>query len=201
MASKGEKLRQLRIRQRSNAGRPKKEGVERYPSGGIKRTETEKEVISVAVEGLKRVHNLDYRRDGLASYTLGRIFLDDKISKAELDAGNWYIGKVIKYYGLVGIPFPTPRAQNLFAVRGHDGDISETRADRARSATNAAMRLNTVLGCCEQGPQVKSTVFNVCIEDNEMLRMMPDHQMQLLRRGLRALLFEQGLQTNHKSVS
>lgn len=200
MASKADKLRQLRIRQRVSAGRPRKEG-ERNPCGRLKQSETEKDVMSVAIAGLKNVHKLDYDKGGLASYTLGRIFLDGKISKPELEAGNWYIERVIRYYGLVGIPFPTPRAQNLFSVGGYDGEVSETRAQKARAATNAAMRLNTVLSDCESGPQVRSTIFNVCIEDNEMLRMMPDHQMELLRRGLRVLLFEAGLQTIGKSVT
>jgi len=200
MTSKADKLRQLRIRQRVSAGRPRKEG-DRNPCGRLKQSETEKDVMSVAIAGLKNVHKLNYDKAGLASYTLGRIFLDGKISKSELEAGNWYTERVIRYYGLVGIPFPTPRAQNLFSVGGYDGEVSAERARQANAATVYAMRLYRILSVCENGPQVRSTLYGVCIEDNEMLRMMPAHQMELLRRGLRLMLFESGLQNERKSVT
>lgn len=200
MTSKAEKLRQLRIRQRASAGRPRKAG-ERNPCGRLKSVETEKEAMSVAVAGRKRVHNLPYDKAGLSGYTLGRIFLDGNISEHELTAGNWYTEQVMRYYGLVGIQFPTARAQNIFAVGGEPGETSAERARQAHAAKVYAMRLYRILSVCENGPQVRSTLYGVCIEDNEMLRMMPAHQMELLRRGLRLMLFESGLQNERKSVT
>ena len=55
------------------------------------------------------------------------------------------------------------------------------------------MRLEGLLLGCEEGRQVKATVFNVCVMDYEGLRMMPEAQLDWLKRGLNALLFEKGL--------
>jgi hypothetical protein len=49
------------------------------------------------------------------------------------------------------------------------------------------MELEGILLKCEDGPQVKATVRNVCLMDIEGLRMMPERQMMWLRRGLDAL--------------
>lgn len=190
MTSQGEKMRRLRLRQAQGAGRPRKPG-DRYPSGKLKPSETEAEVKSVAIAAAKRIHQIDTDgKDGLHGYTLGRMFLDKKISHEELQAGNWFTEQVERYYRAVGIPSPNPRAQDLLAVRGSDGEVSQSAQDRARRATNMFMRLETVLGSIGAG--VKSTVFNVCVMDMEGLRLMPASQLALLRAGLRALLKAKG---------
>lgn len=191
MTSKAEKLRQHRLKQLLVSGRPKKEGVERYKSGGIKRQETEKETLSVAVSARQKIHNINPKsiRDQKAGSTLGRMRLDGKIEENEYQAGALYAEQMEAYYRAVGIPSPNPRAQDILSVRGYDGEVSETAKQRARNAKNTFMRLERVLLSCESGPQVRTTVYNVCIHDYENLRMMPKHQLELLKRGLQALMF------------
>jgi hypothetical protein len=55
------------------------------------------------------------------------------------------------------------------------------------------MRLEGLLLGCDEGRQVKTTVFNVCVMDYEGLRMMPEAQLLWLKRGLNALVFDKGL--------
>lgn len=190
MAAKAQKLRAKRALR--SAGRPRKEGVDRYPGGKIKPFETEKENMSVAMDARRRIHGMkaandDTVKDRLAGYTLGRIFMDGKISREQLDAGDEYAEAMARYHRLVGIPFPSARAQSLFSIKGHDGEVSEDLASRARKATNKMMELHGVLLRCIDGPQVKTTIHNVAVMDLDHLRSMPDQQMLWLRRGLSAL--------------
>ena len=191
MTSKADKLR--RIRQRQQAGRPRKEG-ERYPSGDRKREETQQEVMSVAL-GARWVHHqvpstLFKGRD-LSGFTLGRMHLDKKVTEPELEAGMWYAETMERYYRAVGIPSPNPRAQDLLSVRGHDGEVSETAQKRATRATNEMMRVEGIL--LRAGPGVKQTVKNVCVEDIEELRLMGSAQLRLLKMGLMALALSKGV--------
>jgi hypothetical protein len=180
-----------KIRQRAAAGRPRKEG-ERYPSGRIKHSETEKEVQSVAIAARKRIHGIE-DASPLAGYTLGRMCLDGRISNAEREAGDDYAAAIMRYHLATGIPFPSARAQDLFAIKGHDGDPTESKQRAATRASNLMMRLEGVLLKCSDGPQVKSTVYNVCVMDIEHLRMMTETQLMWLKRGLHALMFDKGL--------
>lgn len=197
MASKADWLRNKRIKQRINAGRPRKEG-QRYPSGDIKRSETEKEVKSVATAAARRVHGLSVDANGRHGYTLGRMHLDGRISDDELEAGNWYAGALSRYYGMSGVPFPSARAQDLFKVKGEPGNETDSRVDAIRKATNMFMKLEGALLKCADGPHVKSTVYNVCFMDIEGLRMMPQHQLEWLRRGLREVMLVRGIATMSK---
>lgn len=189
MTSKAERLRAKRS---TRAGRPRKEGAERHPCGKIKTDWTEKENKVVALDARKRIHKLDDSGQ-LAGYTLGRIFLDGNITEEERKAGDEYAEQIARYYRLTGISFPSPRAQDINRLAGDDGDVSEDRANRARAASNRFMALEGLLLSQTDGPQVKQTVFNVCILDIEGLRKMPDRQMRWLRRGLRALHADKAL--------
>jgi hypothetical protein len=183
-----------KIRQRAAAGRPRLEG-ERYPSGDRKRSETREETMSVAVEARLRQHGVQsviFKGRDLAGFTLGRMHLDKKVSEVELEAGIWFAEHMERYYRSVGIPSPNPRAQDLLAVRGHDGDPSQTMQERATRATNMMMRLEGIL--LRAGPGVKQTVRNVCVEDMETLRLMPPAQLKLLKAGLRALALAKGVE-------
>src|SRR5690349_4022395 len=117
MSSKAAKLKSHRIKQRQYAGRPPKEGVERYPSGQIKHTEREKEARAVAIEARQRVYfkgkevSNDMVASQFAGYTLGRMFLDGRITECEREAGDEYATQMVRYYGLTGISFPSARAQ------------------------------------------------------------------------------------------
>lgn len=197
MASKAAKL---KLKRTARAGRPRKENVERYPSGDIKRSETQKEVMSVAIDARKRLHRVE-GHDPLAGYTLGRMFLDGKISKHHLEAGDEYAEIMGRYYRAVGIPYPSARAQSLFSVKGHEGEITDSIAKRARAASDRMMEVEGLLLRLEDGPQVKRTIFNLCVMDYEHLRDMPEQQLLWLKRGLNALHADKVLRTNGKSGS
>jgi len=197
MASQAERLRRKRAAQ--GAGRPRKEGVERYPSGDIKRHETEKEVLSVAMEARKRIHGLS-ENNALAGYTLGRMFLDGSVSEEQRKAGDEYAEIIARYHRTVGIPAPSARAQSLFSVKGHDGEVTDSLAKRARDASNRMMEVTGILLRCEDGPQVKGTVHNLCVMDYEHLRGMSPQQLLWLKRGLNALIKARELREKGKSV-
>jgi hypothetical protein len=99
------------------------------------------------------------------------------------------------------VPFPSARAQTLFTIKGHEGDVTESVAQRARSATNRMMELEGILLRLEDGPQVKRTVFNLCVMDYENMRDMPELQLVWLKRGLNALHADKVLRTNGKSYN
>lgn len=186
MASKAEKLRHKRI----SRGRPRKANAERHPCGKIKQEwsqrESEQDAVSVALTARGKIHGLN-ENNALAGYTLGRIFLDGKISEYQREAGDEYADDMARYYRLTGIPFPSARAQSMGTIRGSDGDVSQSLADAARRASNRMMELEGILLRCEEGPQVKTTVRNVCLMDIEGLRLMPERQLLWLKRGLDAL--------------
>lgn len=194
MTSKAAKLRQKRIAR----GRPRKEGAERHPCGKIKQEwsqrESEQDAISVAMTARGRIHGLN-ENNALAGYTLGRIFLDGNISEYQRIAGDEYAAEMVRYYMLTGIPFPSARAQSLVRVRGSDGDEPQSKLDAARRASNRMMELEGILLQCEEGPQVRTTVKNVCLMDLEAMRLMPERQMLWLRRGLQALHVAKGLRS------
>jgi len=177
----------LRVRRRSSAGRPRKEDMDRFPSGKIKPSETQKETKAVALWARKNIHGIE-ADDPHAGSTLGRLFLDRKISEEERKAGEYYAECMARYYSATGIPHPCPKAQNFGAVRGHDGDVSESQQTRARRATNRMMELERLLLNRPNGPRIKSTLFGLCVEDLEIMRCMPPAQMVWAREGLMALM-------------
>ena len=192
MTSKAAKLKQKRI----SRGRPRKEGAERHPCGKIKQEwsqrESEQDAVSVAMTARGKIHGLN-ENNALAGYTLGRIYLDGNISEYQRVAGDEYAAEMVRYYMLTGIPFPSARAQSLGSVRGSDGDEPQSKLDAARRASNRMMELEGILLQCEEGPQVRTTVKNVCLMDLEAMRLMPERQMLWLRRGLQALHVAKGL--------
>lgn len=201
MKTRAAKLKSKRI---SRAGRPRKEG-ERYPSGDIKRSETQKETMSVAIEARARIHDLkdapaELLKSNLVGYTLGRIYLDGNITKEQLEAGDEYALTMATYYRCVGIPYPSARAQSIFSIKGHDGEVTETMASRARRASNRMMEIMGILLQCVDGPQVRATVHNVTVMDYDHLRGMPPQQLLWLKRGLNALHADKILRTHGKSV-
>ncbi|QND42976.1 hypothetical protein HB770_20955 [Rhizobium leguminosarum bv. viciae] len=175
------------------AGRPRKEGVERYPSGDIKRSETAREAMSVAIEARRRIDGWSDKvtdetvRGQLAGYVLGRMRLDGSITEEQLKAGDEYAEIMVRYYRMVGIPFPSARAQSLFSIKGHDGDETQSVTDRARRASNSMMEITGLLLRLEDGPQIKQLVFNTAVMDLDHLRGMGPQQLLWLRRGLNAL--------------
>lgn len=202
----GGKATKVKRRANKGAGRPRKEGVERYPSGDIKRSETQREAMSVAIEARRRVDGWGDKvsdetlRGQLAGYTLGRMRLDGSITEEQLKAGDEYAEIMARYYRLVGYPFPSARAQSLFSIKGHDGDVTESITDRARRASNAMMEVTGVLLQCQDGPQVKQMIHNLAVMDFEHLRGVGPQQLLWIRRGLSALANRKQLQEQRKSV-
>ncbi|CDM57660.1 putative conserved protein [Rhizobium favelukesii] len=205
MASQAEKLRRKRAAQ--GAGRPRKQGVDRYPSGKIKPAETEKETQSVAIQARKRVNGWSDETpdkkalDPRAGYTLGLICIDGKITEEQMEIGNEYALAIARYHRLVGIPFPSARAQSLFSIKGHDGEVTDEHAARARSASNLMMRLQGILLQCVDGPQVRQTVNSVSVMDLQHLRDMPPQQLLWLRRGLTALINSGALPNHNRNAT
>jgi len=188
------KLLKLRTpKRRSSAGRPPKEGAERFPSGQIKPSWTEKEARSVVVEARQRLHGANMNESPLAGYTLGRIRLDGHITDEQLAAGDAYAEAIARYHRLTGIPFPSARAQTLFTIHGHEGDISADKANRARQASNKMMELTGLLLRCEDGPQVRAMTYNIAVMDHDHMRKLAGQQKVWLRRGLQALHDHGGL--------
>jgi hypothetical protein len=188
-------------------GRPRKQNAERYPGGQIKhdyrQAESERDAMGTVLEMRQRQHGLNENdaKSALSGFVLGRMRLDKSINEVEFEAGERYAEDMARYYQLVGIPAPTPRAQSLFSVKGHDGDITEERAAQARQASNRMMELEGVLLRLHDGPRVKTTVFNVCVMDFDNLREMPSHMFNWLHCGLRALAIHYGLQDSRKSAN
>ncbi|MGX1256915.1 hypothetical protein [Sinorhizobium fredii] len=174
MLSKAQKL---RAKRKAQLGRPRKANAERFACGKIKpdwsKRESEKEAMAVALGARKRMHGLE-TSSSFAGYTLGRLFLDGRITEAQREAGDDYGRVMARYYHLTGIPFPSIRAQAIDRVQGHPAETTEERHRQIKRATERMMRLDGVLLGCDEGRQVKTTVFNVCVMDYEGLRMMPE---------------------------
>lgn len=198
----------IKVKRKANkgAGRPRKENVERYPSGDIKRSETQREAMSVAIEARRRIDGWgDKVSDGtvksqFAGYTLGRMFLDGRITEEQRKAGDEYAEIHARYRRLVGLPAPSARAQSLFSIKGHEGEQTESITQKARKASNAMMEVEGILLRCVDGPQVKQLVFNTTVMDHDHLRGMGDQQLLWLKRGLNALAARRQLPTHTKSV-
>lgn len=192
MVSKLEKVRNKRIQQ----GRPRRQGVPRYDSGLINyaalKPETEKEIKATVIEARRRVHGYgkgvpnETVGSKFAGYTLGRMFLDGKISEQEREAGDEYALVMSRYYMLLGSS-PSVRAQEIFRVSGYSGEITESYQRAMSRATNAMMFYEGVLLDRKDGPKIKTTVYNVCVMDYEAMREMPGSQLELLRCGLLAI--------------
>lgn len=182
-----------RRRNKIKLGRPRKEGVDRFACGKVKPSETEKETKSVAIAARVKHHGDIDVANPLSGYVLGRIFLDGKISDDQRKAGDEYAEDIARYHKLVGIPFPSARAQSLFSIKGYDGDVTEDYAAKARRASNRMMEVTGILLRCQDGPQVRATAYNVCVMSHDHLRDMPAQQMLWLRRGLQALWDKRGV--------
>lgn len=200
MVSRAEKMRKHKVRMRQYAGRPAKEGVDRYPGGQIKHEERQREVREVAIEALSRVHNLNYHASGYSGYVLGRLFLDGRISEWEREAGDEYAKWLARFYGIVGYQFPSARAHSLFSVNGFAAETTPERARVAKEMSDRFMRLEGILLNRPCGPQIKTTLYNTCIIDLEIMRTMPEAQLAWLKTGLKEIHYFFGLAKTKEAV-
>lgn len=133
---------------------------------------------------------LKQAQDPRRGYVLGNLYLDGKITEGQHDAGIRYGEDMARYYGLTGVRFPSARAQNLFAVRGDGGDVSENHAQMAKEARQRMTSLRAALlatGDINTARRVLHTVQAICVEDIEQARGWPEHMIALLRNGLNKL--------------
>lgn len=197
---------------KAKRGRPFLPGNEREPNGQLSRRkasrdtrqqQTEGKNMDVAVNRRIRQFDLkDYRDKGgrlitaeqqaadpRHGYVLGRMLIDGTVTKEQHDIGIRIGEDMARFYGLTGVPFPSARAQDLFAVRGSGGDDSEGRAKAARKARDKANALRDAFLACgdiNTGRKVAHTVMQVCVLDVDEARKWPNHMMLWLRHGLNA---------------
>lgn len=194
--TRGEKLRRKR-------GRALLPAVEREPNGKKSRRqaskqeqENEMQAAAIATAKAQRVKlgvPESIALDPRLGYELGRLFIFRVVHKQrQLEAGQRYAQDMARYYGLTGIGFPSARAQNLFNVRGHDGDI-DSRAEAAKAARAKMAALRDVLLSTDDiqtGRNVLRIVNAVVVED---VPCMPGWERWLLR-GLNRLANHYGIQ-------
>lgn len=193
---------------KAKRGRPKLPATDRQPNGQPSRRQASiqkrnedysMDAMAPAINRRVRQYGLvDKRRDGkmetaskqaadpMRGYALGLLFLDGKLTKRQHDAGVKFSDDMARYYGLTGVPFPSPRAQNLFAIRS-DGDDPQSRIDAAKTAKAKMATLRTVLlsaGDIDTGRRVYSATTAVAVEDITEARTWPEHMLLYLRKGL-----------------
>ena len=130
--------------------------------------------------------NIEAARDPRHGYVLGRMYLDGTINEAQHAAGLRYGEDMARYFGLTGVPFPSARAQNLFAVRSTGGEDSDSKGEEARKARQRMTTLRAVLLACgdiNTGRHVEHTVKLICVEDYDL----PAHTKAWLKHGLNGL--------------
>ena len=180
-------------------GRPRLPANEntREPNGRLSRRqqrtiELEHETIATAGAARMRHFNIasiDQARNERYGYLLGRIRMDGQITEEQHDAGRRYSEDMARYYGLTGIPFPSAKAQDLFAIRS-DGDEPEGKGKAAAKAREKMARLrDALLGCGDinTARRVLHTVNAVCVEDLDHLRSLNPPMLKWLKTGLNAL--------------
>lgn len=196
---------------KAKRGRPKLPATDRQPNGQPSRRkasiqkrneEYSMDAMATAINRRVREYNLVDRKqegklvtaakqatDPMRGYSLGLLFLDGRITKRQHDAGLKYSEDMARYYGLTGVPFPSPRAQNLFAIRS-DGDDPQSRIEAAKSAKAKMGILRKLLldtGDIDTGRRINSAVTAVAVEDIAESRTWPEHMMLYLRKGLNRL--------------
>jgi len=195
---------------KAKRGRPRLPAIEREPNGRQSRRKESQDVQAAeelseipAIQRRIREDNIvPFKKDGkLVSaekqaqdprrgYALGLLLLDHRITQAQHDAGVRYGEDLSRFYALTGVPFPSARAQNLFAVKATGTDENESRAEQARRARQTASKLDAILlsvGDIDTGRKVSHTVKMVCVLDVHESRCWPEHMLGFLRRGLNAL--------------
>lgn len=145
-----------------------------------------------AARGYGELHHLD----GRPGYALGRLNLNGMIDGDMLEAGKRYAGDLHRYHILEGYAPATPKALEMGAVGGRpvraDPEGEDVLKSRRRVAElHSAIRHAAGGGLSKQSFAVVA-VRNVCILDDDPT-FWPDHMMQGLTVGLRALVRYYGI--------
>lgn len=132
--------------------------------------------------------------DPRRGYVIGRMLLDGTISQAEHDAALKFARLKQDYYIAAGIPFPNAQAQDLFKVRGMPAEETDMMRKRAGELAGKYVGIEGALrslpGCHHYAAHA---VNEAAFMDNEYARDWPDHMIEYLRRGLRELVYQFGL--------
>lgn len=206
-------------RKRSKGGRRKLKGMIRTPSGRISQSdeskqvkksaydaaerETQREAMETAVTARMRHTGLceELARKNMAGFVLGLLRIDNRITEREFEAGQRYGTEMAEYYHSNGMPLPSPRAMDMFAVKGYIGDETVSMARRARKSANRRQELEAILLSRPQGRIVKTKVFEVCVEDMASARNWNDGTIWFLKCGLNALGDEYGLDKDQEQAA
>lgn len=132
--------------------------------------------------------------DPRRGYVIGRMLIDGTISQAEHDAALKFARLKQDYYVAAGLQFPSAQAQDLFKIRGMPAEETEAMGRRAQSLADSYMKvygaLKSIPGCHHYAAHA---VNEAAFMDNEYARDWPEHMLEYLRRGLRELVFQFGL--------
>jgi hypothetical protein len=129
--------------------------------------------------------------DPRCGYALGILLLSHKITEQQHSAGVKFSEDMARYYGLTGVPFPSPRAQDLFAIRS-DGDEPAGKGEAAKAARGKMAKLREALlavGDIDTGRRVYMAVTSTAVED----KAPPESGMVYLRKGLNRLVDHYGI--------
>lgn len=175
----------------ANDREPNGRSSRRAASKNERAEQLEHQTVNVAVS--RRVRHLgivsDNARDPRWGYLLGRLCLDKAVTEQQHEAGLRYAADMARYYGLTGVPFPSARAQDLFAIRS-DGDEPQGKGRAAQSARKRMVELRDVLlatGDIATGRRVLTIVDLVCVHNPENLRTLDQANGLWLRQGLNRL--------------
>lgn len=144
------------------------------------------EISDAKVSG-RKVTAEERAANPLFGHVLGRLYLAGRITEGQFGAGIRYSEDMGRYYSTTGIPFPSARAQNLFAVRGESGD-SESKTEAAKMARHRARLIRDTLlaaGDIDTGRRIEHLVKATCFLDED--REWSEPVTDLLRRGLNRL--------------
>ena len=156
----------------------------------IDRRIREGRIIPFRDKGGRHISAEEQATDPRRGYVLGLMWMDGTITQAQHDAGLRYAEDMSRFYGLCSVPFPSARAQNLFAVRGNDGEETQSRATAATAARFKANKLRDALlaaGNIDEGRRVIHAITEVAVIDNLQARKWPDHMHLFVRKGLNRL--------------
>lgn len=172
---------------RKRAGRPRKEGVNRYPNGSIvnhERGETEKERMATVLAYRAREVGQEHAAKPEAGYELGRIFLAGRITQRQHEGGVRWARTVDRYAKMNGFPSPFPKAMDWGNVGGGMGCGSEPSSVLIRATANDYMRAQTKLAV--EGRAAMVACREACILETDT-GAWPEHTMAALRAGLSSL--------------
>lgn len=175
----------------------------RKASVNHRRSETERDAMDAVVSRRIRHDNImpkrakggqiipaeDQAKDPMRGYVTGRLYLDGRITRRQHDAAVKYAEDMARYYGRTQVPFPSARAQDIFAVRGEGGEADNAgelaKAARARMAKLRDILLGT--GDIQTGRRIEHTVKAIAVLDEDTARGWPEHMMLWFRQGTNKL--------------